>query len=260
MKNIKKFLKGFARSRNIPLSWEWSGNLKLAKSEIRSFRWKGMNYFYRTNTSDSFVAFECMLHGKRNAYYSKFLPEKTKVKTIVDIGANVGASIFFWKYLYPDSAIYAFEPEPSNFLILKKNTEALSDVHIFNEALGDKAGSIEMIHSPNSANSGGWSIYQRGAKGDEQRVLVPIKISGSRLAELGIEAIDILKVDTEGAEKIIIQGLGALIDRVDYLCGELHGERDFELLDYLETKGFRVGARKSPKSVLFNFEAISARI
>ena len=117
-----------------------------------------------------------------------------------------------------------------------------------------------MIHSPDSANAGGWSIYQRGAKGDEQRISVPMKISGNRLAELGIEAIDILKVDTEGAEKIIIQGLGDLLSRVGYLCGELHGERDFELLDYLETKGFKIGVRKSPKSVLFNFEAISARI
>jgi FkbM family methyltransferase len=260
MKNLKKFFKGFARSGNISLALEWSGNLRSTKNEIRNFRWKGMRYFYRTNTSDSFVAFECMLHGQRNAYHSKFLPKSNEVRIIVDIGANVGASVLFWKYLYPNSTIYAFEPEPLNFSMLKKNTENLSNVYIFNEALGDKSGSIEMIHSPDFANSGGWSIYQRGAKGGEQRVSVPIKISGDRLTELGIEDIDVLKVDTEGAEKMIIHGLGDLLSRVGYLCGELHGERDFELLDYLDTRGFKVGARKSLKSVLFNFEATSVRV
>jgi hypothetical protein len=122
---IKKFIKAFFRSGNIPLSLEYSGILKSAKSEIKNFKWKGMNYFYRVNTGDSFVAFECMLHGKRNAYYSKFLPRSTEVKSIVDIGANVGASVLYWKYRYPDSAVYAFEPEPSNFQMLKKNTQNL---------------------------------------------------------------------------------------------------------------------------------------
>lgn len=259
MKNIKKFLKGFLRSGSIYLSLDWSGNFKSQKSEIKHFVWKGMRYFYRTNTSDSFVAFECILRGKRNAYYSRFLPKLTEVRTIVDIGANIGASVLYWKHLYPNSIVYAFEPEPSNFEILRKNAEGLSDVHVFNEALGDKSGLIELIHSPDSANSGGWSIYQRGAKGGEQRVSVPIKVSGDRLKELGVKEINTLKVDTEGAEKVIIQGFGDLLNRVDYLCGELHGERDFELLDYLETKGFKVGVRKTLKSVLFNFEATSAR-
>jgi len=39
------------------------------------------------------------------------------------------------------------------------------------------------------------------------------------------------------------------------VCGELHGERDFELLDYLERNGFKIGVRKNLRSVLFNFEA-----
>lgn len=77
------------------------------------------------------------------------------------------------------------------------------------------------------------------------------------MQELGVDRIDILKVDTEGAEKMIIRGLGAeLLAKTNYICGELHGERDFELLDYLEENGFLLGVKKTPKSKLFNFEAI----
>lgn len=252
---LKKFLKAFARSRNVRFAMEFAGAPSDRSTE--SFYWKGMPFFYRPKTSDAFVAYECFLHGKRNAYYSPFLPVSGSVKTIIDVGANVGGSVLYWKSIYPEAKIHCFEPIPSNYQILKLNCEALPDVTAHNEALGDENGEITFIHSPSSNNEGGWSVFQRGATGNEERIVIPIKRSFDRLNELGIAQIDILKVDTEGAERMIIRGLGEeLLARTKYICGELHGERDFELLDYLEHNGFRIGVRKSPKSVLFNFEAI----
>lgn len=252
---LKKFLKAFARSRNVRFAMEFAGAPSDRSTE--SFYWKGMPFFYRPKTSDAFVAYECFLHGKRNAYYSPFLPVSGSVKTIIDVGANVGGSVLYWKSIYPEAKIHCFEPIPSNYQILKLNCEALPDVTAHNEALGDENGEITFIHSPSSNNEGGWSVFQRGATGNEEKVVIPIKRSFDRLNELGITQIDILKVDTEGAERMIIRGLGEeLLARTNYICGELHGERDFELLDYLEQNGFRIGVRKSPKSVLFNFEAI----
>ncbi|MDP3512498.1 MAG: FkbM family methyltransferase [Sulfuritalea sp.] len=252
---LKKFLKAFARSRNVRFAMEFAGAPSDRSTE--SFYWKGMPFFYRPKTSDAFVAYECFLHGKRNAYYSPFLPVSGSVKTIIDVGANVGGSVLYWKSIYPEAKIHCFEPIPSNYRILKLNCDALSDVIAHNEALGDENGEITFIHSPSSNNEGGWSVFQRGATGNEEKVVIPIKRSSDRLNELGITQIDILKVDTEGAERMIIRGLGEeLLARTNYICGELHGERDFELLDYLEHNGFRIGVRKSPKSVLFNFEAI----
>ncbi|MEK7436899.1 MAG: FkbM family methyltransferase [Pseudomonadota bacterium] len=251
----KRFLKAFARSRNFWFAMEFAGASR--NSPIESFRWRGMPFFYRPKTSDAFVAYECFLHGKRNAYFSPFLPAQRSVKTIVDVGANIGGSVLFWKSIYPEARIHCFEPIPSNVRVLERNCAALPDVTCHNEALGDVSGEITFIHSPAPGNEGGWSVFQRGAGGNEEKVTIPITRSGDRLHALGISQIDILKVDTEGAEKMIIEGLGQeLLARTDYICGELHGERDFELLDFLEQNGFRIGVKKSPKSVLFNFEAI----
>lgn len=251
---FKKFIKGLARSGDLRFAMDFAE--KGGSSTVRSIAWRGMDFFYRSNTSDVHVAYECFLHGKRNAYASGNLPPAAEVKTVVDVGANVGASILFWRDRYPAAKIYGFEPEPGNFELLKRNTEPLRDVFVYNEALGNATGKVKFVHSPGAGNEGGWSIYQRVAQGGEREVVLPIVRGEEKMKALGIDRIDVLKVDTEGAERVVITGLGPqLLANTRYICGELHGERDFDLLDHLEQNGFRIGVRKSPRSVLFNFEA-----
>jgi len=250
----KKFVKAILRSGSVPFALDFAG--LQGSSGVQSLRWRGLHFHYRTGTSDSHTAYECFLHGKRNAYASKHLPPESEVRTIVDVGSNIGASILFWRHLYPRAQIYGFEPEPANFEILRKNTEELRGVSIFNEALGDATGPMTLIHSPDPRNEGGWSLYQRGARGGEAKATLTAFRSEEKLRQLGIEQIDILKVDTEGAERAVLRGLGReLLANTGYVCGELHGERDFELLDFLEQNGFRIGARKNLHSTLFGFEA-----
>jgi len=254
---LKKFVKALARSGSYRFAMDFAGaGAGAGGRPLDCIRWKGMPFFFRPSTSDAFVAYECFLHGKRNAYFSPFLPKPGDVGNIVDVGANVGGSILFWKSIYPEARIHCFEPIPANFEVLKRNCESLPGVTPHNEALGEEDGEITFIHSPSSENEGGWSVFQRGASGNEKKLRIPIRKSGERLAALGVTQIDILKVDTEGAERMIIKGLGGeLLSRTRYICGELHGERDFELLDFLEQSGFRIGTRKSPRNVLFNFIA-----
>jgi FkbM family methyltransferase len=251
---IKSFVKALFRSGDLPFALAFAG--KPGGDAVRSFRWRTMDFHYRPGTSDAHVAYECFLHRKRNAYASKNLPKREDVKTVVDVGANVGASILFWRSLYPVARIYGFEPEPGNFEMLRRNTERLRDVHVFNEALGDATGEMKFIHSPGAGNEGGWSTYQRGAQGGEKVVVLPVVRGEDRMKALGITRIDVLKVDTEGAERLVLAGLGKdLLAGTGYVCGELHGERDFELLDTLERSGFKIGVKKNLRSVLFNFEA-----
>ena len=217
----------------------------------------GLPYRYRYGTSDAFVLYECVLRGRKAAYFSKNLPAPGGVRTIVDVGANVGASALFWKARYPEARLLCFEPVPENFVLLTQNLAGYASTECFNEGLGSADARLELIASPGAGNEGGWSLYQRGQKGGEARQSVSIRRSGTRLAELGVRAIDILKVDTEGHEREILMGLGPeLLERTRYITGELHGERDFELLDWLEQRGYQVGCRKSPRNVLFNFEAL----
>lgn len=227
------------------------------KSGLGAIPVNGRPFRYRNGTGDAFVLYECVLRGRKAAYFSKNLPARDSVRTIVDVGANVGASALFWKAKYPAARLLCFEPVPENFALLSQNLAGYGSTECHNEGLGSADAQLELIASPGAGNEGGWSLYQRGQKGGEARKTVTIRHSGARLAELGVEKIDILKVDTEGHEREILRGLGTeILERTRYITGELHGERDFELLDWLEQSGYRVGCRKSPRSALFNFEAM----
>ena len=57
-----------------------------------------------------------------------FVPD---VKTIVDIGANVGAASVYFAIAYPDAEVYAFEPGSAPLSLLQQNVEPLRNVTVF---------------------------------------------------------------------------------------------------------------------------------
>ncbi|MFN3850216.1 MAG: FkbM family methyltransferase [Spirosomataceae bacterium] len=120
---------------------------------------------------------------------------------IVDCGANVGMATLFFKWLYPNAKIYAFEPQPKTFGYLKSNVEVnnLKDVQIFNLALSNQNGFID-FYIDDSANLMG-SILESRVSG--QKVQVECK----KLSDIVKEPIDLLKVDVEGAETLIMDDI-----------------------------------------------------
>lgn len=251
----KTWLKALLRSRNAAFAsaLAYPGR----KSGYGAITVNGHAYRYRHGTSDAFVLYECLLRGRKAAYFSKNLPPQDAVRTIVDVGANVGASALFWRARYPAARLLCFEPVAENFALLSENLADYPSTECHHEGLGNADAKLELIASPGAGNHGGWSLYQRGQQGGEARERVTIRRSGARLAELGVHAIDILKIDTEGHEREILEGMEPeLLEQTRYITGELHGERDFALLDWLEQRGYRVGCRKSARNVLFNFEAL----
>lgn len=75
-------------------------------------------------------------------------------------------------------------------------------------------------------------------------------------AELGIDQIDLLKIDTEGAEMAVLRGIPEeIIRNVRAVIGELHGVDDFAFLCRLSST-HSVGFMKQLDSRCFHFEAI----
>lgn len=68
-----------------------------------------------------------------------------KSPVIIDCGANVGVSIAYFKYLYPNSIIYAFELSPYSIKALEEliKLNNYKDVHLYNVALADETGEVE---------------------------------------------------------------------------------------------------------------------
>lgn len=140
---------------------------------------------------------------------------------IVDCGANIGMSVLYFKKLYPESEVWAFEANPDAFALLQRNVAAnkLEGVRLFNSVLSDSDGEVDFYIPPATAGLNG-SLNPSIAKGTKQRL--PARRLSS-LLPIG-QAIDFVKVDIEGAEFLVLGDLsesGRLND-TQQLVVELH--------------------------------------
>ena len=80
------------------------------------------------------------------------------------------------------------------------------------------------------------------------------------LTEIGLKQVDIIKIDTEGSEYNILTALDESVLRsVKWIIGEMHGERDFQLLAYL-SQWFDIGLKKRLTNRLFMFRACNKEL
>jgi FkbM family methyltransferase len=225
----------------------------------RTYDWHGMPVAYRSGTSDAPLIYSILLKEGRHAEYA--LPPESAidpqtVSVVLDIGANIGVSSIYFARAFPQATIHAFEPEPGNCELLRANAAAHPRLRVHEVALGADDGSLTLFDSDDAANQGGFSAHGAGINPARSKV-VPVRHAGRLLAELGIAAVDVIKVDTEGAEWEILTAFDRkLLSGVRVIMGELHGRKDFALLDYLQPM-FNIGMRKQIRNRLFNFYAVN---
>src|SRR5205085_5150898 len=119
----------------------------------------GEDFDFGTSPLDWRVCNEVL---KGNCY--PFVPMTGEVKTIVDVGAHLGASVRLFAKRYPGAHIFAFEPHPENFKRLKANTAHIDDqVSVYQMALSDGDGHANLWegHQAGACNS----FYQSGTTG-----------------------------------------------------------------------------------------------
>lgn len=158
------------------------------------------------------------------------VPFVSGVKTVLDIGANVGAASVYLATSYPDARIYAFEPGTDALSLLKTNVEPLRNVTVFPFGLYSHDAVLSLFHGKNDSVESSVCASTRTEHESEQIRLV----DASRfLYELGIEKVDVLKIDTEGCEVPILKSLSKWLPDVKVLYVEYHSERDRRLIDDL---------------------------
>jgi len=115
----------------------------------------------------------------------------------IDIGANVGR----WTFSLGRRGIevYAFEPSPKIYDVLKNNAKGYGNVHLYNLALGEGNYDAEfLIH------------YLCGhdslAKKDSDFTGERIKVRVRTLDGFNIENVGLIKIDTEGYEVPVLLG------------------------------------------------------
>lgn len=122
---------------------------------------------------------------------------------ILDCGSNIGMSILYFKTLYPDCVIVAFEADEKTFELLNENVQGnkLHDVTLVNRAVLDRTGPVEFYSDPGLPGSLAMSANpERGLK-------AKTTIEATTLSEYLHSEIDFLKMDIEGAEGRVLREL-----------------------------------------------------
>ncbi len=196
---------------------------------VLRLRINGEIFPFRMRISDIFILGE-MLHEQQYKLASR-LPAQP---TIIDLGANIGASVIWFLSLYPNAVIHTFEPARDNLRFLEANIEGLDNVILERAAVGDVSGDAILHHG----EFGG--MHSLLIDGDGEKV--PLYSLADYMDQKDIERVDLLKLDIEGSELDALKGLGVRVRDVDVIIGEVHeaivDEREF--YDFLEQHGFRV--------------------
>ena len=258
MASLKMKAKLLARSRNPRFVRD---TLAPYDPSLRSIDLQGMKLHYRPGSSDPWAIYNHLMKPPERDEYAppREMPlPPGEVRTVLDIGANVGITALYFSRIFPNAQIYAFEPAPDNFAVLSRNIANSKRIRGFNFGLGAQDAELELFHSDNPINFGGYSLHPAGSD-TSKKLRIQVRNVAAVLAELSLEKIDVVKIDTEGAEYDILTALPERILRTaKYITGELHGNKDFALLEYL-SRWFDVGMRKKLSSRLFNFRAIARK-
>jgi FkbM family methyltransferase len=161
---------------------------------------------------------------------------------ILDCGSNIGMAILFFKSLYPDAEIVAFEPAPWACAAIEETirANALDGITVHNAALAAAEGSIELFHDAAHPGSAVMSVHRDRMSGEA------IQVPAVRLSRYVTKPVDFLKLDVEGSELSVLRDLASdgAIGQIRQMVIEFHHHMSpgvdvlSECLSILERHGF----------------------
>lgn len=140
--------------------------------------------------------------------------DPASVRTVFDVGANVGQAAAFLRENFPACALHSFEPAPKTFDELVRRVPASPRFHPHRLALGAAPGRARMylqarsrfnslapaVNHPDPARGGGYAD-------------VTVDTLDGFCAREGIDRVDFLKIDAEGLDLDVLRGGRGLLER-----------------------------------------------
>ncbi|MCI0707129.1 MAG: FkbM family methyltransferase [Ignavibacteriae bacterium] len=149
-----------------------------------------------------------------NGIYEEFETNliKKEVKAgdvILDIGANIGYYTLIFARLVGDTGkVFAFEPDPTNFSLLKKNVEinGYKNVILIQKAVSNKSETLKLYLCED--NRGDHRIYDSGDS--RQSVEIESLVMDEYFQHNG-QKINFIKMDIQGAELRAVSGMANIL-------------------------------------------------
>jgi FkbM family methyltransferase len=175
--------------------------------------------------------------------------------TVFDIGAHTGYMTILLAHLVgPRGRVYAFEPASRIYSLLKTNVQSnpLPQVAVFQLALSDRASTASLYLNPNNDGNNSLGNVREspdfiGINVEEREEKVATETLDHFLATHGIDHVDLIKIDVEGAEPLVFSGARDLLTRQDappIICevGDMNqpyfGQKEEELRKLLYDLGY----------------------
>ena len=189
-------------------------------------------------------------HGAPNYLYwlGHYEPETTAVfcrlardaRCILDIGAADGLYALL-AAATSSARIVAFEPFAGAADVARQNIDlnahVTSRVELHAIALGDEDTTTTLYVA---GEGGGTSSLNEAFRRTHREQPVEVRRGDSFLPTLGIDRVDLLKIDTESTEPAVLRGMPrALTQHPDIVCEVLHDRTERELDAILRPLGYR---------------------
>lgn len=157
--------------------------------------------------------------GQREKDQSKVLQQELKEgMTVLDLGANLGYYALMEAVLVgPRGKIYAIEPVPGNYALLTDNVRLNgfeARVETFHLAVSDRDGSQKLYLSKLSNLN---TLFPHGASCKQSMTGETIDVKTMEIGSFlkGKPRIDLIRMDIEGAEVEVFEGLVRMLERKD---------------------------------------------
>ena len=188
-----------------------------------------------------------------------------RIRTVFDIGANVGqfGRTLLWRH--PHLELHSFEPNPGVFELLRENAAGYPNWWTYDCGLGSTRGAIDFYFvegksAQGSVYAGNASLHLLKSHTKSLKVQVEVLDEPFIAAHHLPQQVGLLKVDVEGYEKEVLQGAKGI--RWEYLYIECSLARDgalpLETLVELVTRQWGTAPRvlyrseSKPTDVVFN--------
>jgi FkbM family methyltransferase len=189
-------------------------------------------------------------NDRLNFTYLDKIIEKGDV--LVDIGANQGIyTDFFKRLINDDGKIYTVELHPQTFKSLVGKYANEKNIILENKAVSDKCGVVNFYLGVDSFTNniiGHDMNFKTNEKGGEIESITLDKLLENE------KHIKLIKIDVEGAEKMVLSGMKETIKKTDYVFVECHIDEDWVEISNLllneynlhctDIKGERVASRE----------------
>jgi FkbM family methyltransferase len=133
--------------------------------------------------------------------------------TILDIGAHVGYyTLLAARLAGSDGRVFSFEPDQDNYALLVHNVQlnGYDNVTTVNQAVSDKSSSRTLFIS--ALDNGRHSMYHQ-RQPESGSITVSATTADDYFGEINWPEIDLIKLDVEGSELDVINGMTELLKR-----------------------------------------------